>query len=273
MVDLYRNQEVGVKVDVWALGCILYALCFRNHPFADESSLQILNAAYSIPSDSPYHTRMHRLIAALLLPDPAVRPHARDVLAAVQRLRAAEEKAPPPASPALATQTSTHAPSTPSAPPPPPPSTPATAAGGMGPVPSFAASFEGAFADFDSPPSSSSSKAAAANGAAVHAALRVEGGTVALALSIDGGGGGSATAAAGFTAEFGDASFTADFGDAPSAPAAAAPAGDDFGEFSSGGFDVSDAATPIAPPAEEEDDSFGDFSGAASHKPFEMAMD
>ena len=65
MVDLYRNQEVGVKVDVWSLGCILYALCFREHPFADESSLQILNAGFTIPTDSPYLPRMHKLIAAL----------------------------------------------------------------------------------------------------------------------------------------------------------------------------------------------------------------
>ena len=36
-----------------ALGCILYALCFGEHPFAEASSLQILNAAYTIPTDSP----------------------------------------------------------------------------------------------------------------------------------------------------------------------------------------------------------------------------
>ena len=45
---------MGVKVDVWALGCILFALCFREHPFASESVLQILNAAFAIPADSPY---------------------------------------------------------------------------------------------------------------------------------------------------------------------------------------------------------------------------
>ena len=29
------------KVDVWALGCILHALCFREHPFGTESTLQV----------------------------------------------------------------------------------------------------------------------------------------------------------------------------------------------------------------------------------------
>lgn len=50
MVDLYRNQEVGPKADVWALGCILFSLAYGEHPFADESSLQILNAVRGGPN-------------------------------------------------------------------------------------------------------------------------------------------------------------------------------------------------------------------------------
>jgi len=96
MVDLYRNQEVGEKVDVWALGCILYALCYIDHPFSDESSLQILNAAYSIPAEPARPPRIQKLIRALLTPDPAIRPPAADVLAAVKRLRAAGSSTPVP---------------------------------------------------------------------------------------------------------------------------------------------------------------------------------
>ena len=88
MVDLYRKHEVGLKVDVWALGCILFALCFREHPFASESVLQILNASFTIPADSPYTPQMHTVIRAMLAPDPAERPAASRVLKVVQRLRA-----------------------------------------------------------------------------------------------------------------------------------------------------------------------------------------
>jgi serine/threonine protein kinase len=88
MVDLYRKHEVGLKVDVWALGCILYALCFREHPFASESVLQILNASFTIPADSPFTAQMHTVIRAMLAPDPAERPAASRVLKVVQRLRA-----------------------------------------------------------------------------------------------------------------------------------------------------------------------------------------
>jgi serine/threonine protein kinase len=33
MVDLHRGQRIGPPVDVWALGCMLYTLGFRRHPF------------------------------------------------------------------------------------------------------------------------------------------------------------------------------------------------------------------------------------------------
>ena len=84
MVDLYRNQEVGETVDVWALGCILYSLCYIDHPFKDSSSLQILNAAYTIPVSPSHPSSVQRLIRALLAPDPTLRPAAADVLAAVK---------------------------------------------------------------------------------------------------------------------------------------------------------------------------------------------
>ena len=52
MLDLHLGHAVSEKVDVWALGCILYTLCFGVHPFPAESALQILNLAYQIPSGS-----------------------------------------------------------------------------------------------------------------------------------------------------------------------------------------------------------------------------
>lgn len=41
MVDLYRKHDLNEKVDVWALGCILFTLAFQEHPFSSESSLQV----------------------------------------------------------------------------------------------------------------------------------------------------------------------------------------------------------------------------------------
>lgn len=54
MLDTWSNYEVGTKVDVWSLGCILYVLCFQKHPFDDSAKLRIINGNYTIPTDSRF---------------------------------------------------------------------------------------------------------------------------------------------------------------------------------------------------------------------------
>ena len=102
MVDLYLKHELGPKVDVWALGCILYALCYYDHPFASESTLQILNAGFAIPHDSALHfsPQIPALIKAMLTSDPARRPDAAEVLLVLGKLRKLPPPAPPPKAPA-----------------------------------------------------------------------------------------------------------------------------------------------------------------------------
>lgn len=34
-----------------ALGCILYYLCYMEHPFSDSAKLKIMNAKYTVPDD------------------------------------------------------------------------------------------------------------------------------------------------------------------------------------------------------------------------------
>lgn len=45
-----------------ALGCILYLLCFGQHPFEDGARLRILNGKYSIPADDTRYLVFHSLI-------------------------------------------------------------------------------------------------------------------------------------------------------------------------------------------------------------------
>jgi cyclin G-associated kinase len=53
-LDTWSNYPVGIKSDVWALGCILYCLCYKKHPFEDGAKLRIINGNYTIPSDSRF---------------------------------------------------------------------------------------------------------------------------------------------------------------------------------------------------------------------------
>ena len=82
-VDGSVHREVGPKVDVWALGCLLYVLCYGTHPFADASALQIGQAKWALPAGGTKRPASYRASAAeiellhlLLQRDPRCRPTA-----------------------------------------------------------------------------------------------------------------------------------------------------------------------------------------------------
>lgn len=84
MVDLYQRKKLSEKVDIWALGCLLYKLSFFTTPFEDAngvvSSMAILSARYRIPASSNYSENLHNLIRQLLEVDPNERPSIDQVI-------------------------------------------------------------------------------------------------------------------------------------------------------------------------------------------------
>lgn len=74
MVDLYAGRKITTKADIWALGCLLYKLCFFTLPFG-ESTLAIQSGNFSIPDNSKYSKGMHQLIRYMLEPDAEKRPN------------------------------------------------------------------------------------------------------------------------------------------------------------------------------------------------------
>ena len=66
MVDLYSNCPITEKADVWALGCLLYKLCFMVHPFEDSGILRIVNANYSLPEEDKVFGAFHGTISECL---------------------------------------------------------------------------------------------------------------------------------------------------------------------------------------------------------------
>ncbi|XP_055518191.1 AP2-associated protein kinase 1 isoform X4 [Leucoraja erinacea] len=73
MVNLYCGKAITTKADVWALGCLLYKLCFFTLPFG-ESQVAICDGNFTIPDNSKYSSDMHCLIRFMLEPDPDKRP-------------------------------------------------------------------------------------------------------------------------------------------------------------------------------------------------------
>lgn len=62
MVDVYRKQPIDEKSDIWALGVLLYKLCYYTTPFEDQGQLAILNASYKFPSYPVFSDRLKKLI-------------------------------------------------------------------------------------------------------------------------------------------------------------------------------------------------------------------
>lgn len=87
MVDLWRMQKIDEKVDIWALGCLLYRLCFFFHPFDEGGNLGIINVNYKIPSESPYSQDLHKFIQFMIQPDPTIRPNIFQVIEYLSKLR------------------------------------------------------------------------------------------------------------------------------------------------------------------------------------------
>ncbi|XP_039483316.1 AP2-associated protein kinase 1 isoform X2 [Drosophila santomea] len=85
MIDLYGGKSITTKADIWALGCMLYKLCFFSLPFG-ESTLAIQNGQFSIPDSSKYSKGMHQLIKYMLETDMEKRPNIWQVCEVAFRL-------------------------------------------------------------------------------------------------------------------------------------------------------------------------------------------
>eukprot|EP00063_Salmo_salar_P011612 XP_013986447.1 PREDICTED: AP2-associated protein kinase 1-like isoform X2 [Salmo salar] len=73
MVNLYNSKIITTKADIWAMGCLLYKLCYFTLPFG-ESQVAICDASFTIPDNSRYSYNLHCLIRYMLEPDPDKRP-------------------------------------------------------------------------------------------------------------------------------------------------------------------------------------------------------
>ncbi|KFQ13403.1 BMP-2-inducible protein kinase, partial [Leptosomus discolor] len=73
MINLYGGKPITTKADIWALGCLLYKICFFSLPFG-ESQVAICDGSFTIPDNSRYSHSIHCLIRYMLEPDQEQRP-------------------------------------------------------------------------------------------------------------------------------------------------------------------------------------------------------
>ena len=88
LFDVKTDTVLDEKVDIWSLGCTLYAMAYLHSPFETPSTVEqggsialaVTNGAYKFPDDDPYSPHVRDLITRCLAHDPKARPEIDDVL-------------------------------------------------------------------------------------------------------------------------------------------------------------------------------------------------
>lgn len=65
MIDVYRKQPIDEKSDIWALGVLLYKLCYYKTPFEEVGQMAILNARFKYPAYPVFSDRLKMLIGEI----------------------------------------------------------------------------------------------------------------------------------------------------------------------------------------------------------------
>ncbi|KAF9926895.1 hypothetical protein FBU30_003616 [Linnemannia zychae] len=87
MLDLYMRKGIDEKIDIWALGVLLYKLCYYTTPFEEQGQLAILNARYTIPDHPVFSPGLINLFQSMLKEDPGQRPNIYQVMKMTSALR------------------------------------------------------------------------------------------------------------------------------------------------------------------------------------------
>ncbi|CBQ72723.1 related to Prk1p [Sporisorium reilianum SRZ2] len=99
LFDVPTDTTLTEAVDIWSLGCLLYALAYLHSPFETTQTIEqggsialaVLNGAYKTPVEDPYSEKTREVIRRCIQVKPEQRPEIDEVIELVQvALRALE---------------------------------------------------------------------------------------------------------------------------------------------------------------------------------------
>lgn len=78
-LDLFKGYKINTKVDIWALGCIMFTLMYHKPPFEDGQKLAQINGKFRLQDSPAYSDDCISLLKAMLRVDPDDRPTAQQI--------------------------------------------------------------------------------------------------------------------------------------------------------------------------------------------------
>lgn len=88
LFDVATETTIDESVDIWSLGCLLYALAYLHSPFETPAvaaqggslALAVANGAYKFPAEDPYSSGVRDLITMCLQREPSARPRIGELI-------------------------------------------------------------------------------------------------------------------------------------------------------------------------------------------------
>lgn len=93
LFDVKTGSSVDERVDIWSLGCTLFALMYSTSPFEMQTaesgaslSLAIMNGQYRFPATPEYSEGLKDIVKKCLTVDPEQRPFIKEIIEETKKL-------------------------------------------------------------------------------------------------------------------------------------------------------------------------------------------